>query len=335
MTFTYSGPSISAAFTAGVFNEALRLGADKAADATGEFDKARDAANDTPVPSLLSALSAANFDPALLDESVLNDALAQLDQTFGARSSLLEGVVEEIDAFFNEYFPGVNEGVEQARVALTDMLASSGIVDGRALARLLFLQARNISRRDVREAEDDAIAAHANAGFHVPSGQLAWTLAQMNRKEMNALADAEVTGTGQGASKESSGLERVLNMFTQSRTNAIRSFSTYLARVAASRYDESLQSVEAQLMNQRQLSEAMSEYAQARARIASFELRKLEGNFDIDSRYLGTLDKIVEQQVAAYVDALLAHAKNLGLQAATAYNNARASTGVGASEQIE
>lgn len=334
MSFTYAGPSVAATFVTGVLNEALRLGTAKAADATAEFDKARDAIGELPQPPLAGGITALSTAPQTIDTSTLQAALDSLDDKFNRRSNLLDGLVSEIDAFFNQFFPGVNEAVQLARTNLTTTLGGNNFSDGLAQARLQFFAKRDVIRRNREREEDMVFQEHAAKGFQMPSGQLIDALVVLHEKEMYALADAAIEADAAGLDKEAQALERILRLLVTNRTKAINAFSTYLARTAAARYDESITLLEAQLRNQQVLSEAMFEYAQAVNSVAAFDLKKIEGNFTVDQQYLGSLDRVIERQVKAMVDAIVAHAKNIGTQAASAYNNARASAALSGGEQV-
>lgn len=334
MSFTYSGPSVAAAFVAGVFNDAETRTQAAASDATAEFASARAAVAVTP-DSLAGAITTApTITPTDIDLSVLLDRQGELAASSDDRATMLTALVGDLDAFLAEFFPGVDAAVASARDALTALLAGSNFADGRELAGLRLEQAKDKQRRGVHDAEDKAISSFAERNFPAPPGELMHQLGELRKGNLYELADQAWEFDAAEAAREKEALERTLRLLVSARADAIKAFSAYLSAACIARYDKALAQTEASHRATQTLADSLYQQLAATNRAGALQLRAQEAEHGLTRGYLSGLDRLAEQQAAAQLAAATAMAKVLGTQAATAYNNMRVGASVRGTEEM-
>jgi hypothetical protein len=333
-SFSYAGPSVAATFVAGIFNDAEERGNDKGDDASTEFGVARGATSDV-APSLAAALTTAPVIPeTTIDVGELLSRQAELDAMGDNRGVVLSGLVDDIDDFLTEFFPGVDAGVATARAALVALLAGTNMADGKEVADLRLRQAEAKQVRTDDDEVDTLVAGFAARGFEAPPGELVYQIGARRRAQVEALADVSFDIDMAEGGRERENLERALRLLVDLRARAIAAFAAYLGAAVRERYEQAMAQSEAVFRAQETLAERIALQQQAMNRAAGLQIRAAQSDHGLTHGYLSTLDRLAERQAEAVLQKALALAKMLGAQAATAYNNFRASARIAGTEEI-
>jgi len=334
MPYSYSGPSVAATFVAGVFNDAEERADDLGSDAATEFGAARAAVADVP-PALAEGLTQLpTITEATIELGPLLDRQAGLDAAADARATLLAGLVEQVESFMSEFFPGVEDGVATARAALVTLLAGINMADGREVAGLRLRQAEDKLTREDEDAVDTVLGDFAARGFELPPGEAFWRIGERRRKQLQALADVSFDIDMAEGGRERENLERALRLLVDIRARALAAFGTYLAAALRERYARAAAESAAQFAATQQLADRLFLQQQATNRAAALQIRAAGQDHGITRAYLTGLDRLAEQQAQDVLRRALAMAKVLAGQAATAYNAFRASAAIRASEDL-
>lgn len=336
MTFTYSGPSVAAAFVAGVFNDAESRAQDKANEAADEFTTARGVVAQAPDSLAAGRNTAPTITPADIDIGLLLARQQALDDQAQSRPDdlSLASLVDDIDSFMASYFPGVEAGVAAARLALAELMAGSNFAGGRELARLRLSQVEEKQFLDFDQKEDELLRSYANRNFPLPPGELVHAIALLRTAQLQELGDTAFEFDAAEMAREREHLERTMRLLVSNRAEAIKTFSAYLAAACLARYDQKMAETEAANRTTQMLSDQLAQMLTAQNKAAALQVRAGEIDHGLSRQYLTALDKLAEQQANGQLQAALAMAKVLGAQAATAYNNMRGSVGITGSEEM-
>ena len=350
MAFTYTGPSVAATFTTGVLNTMLDLAAQKDAEADDKYDLASRKVGDLPDPPLgtddddryTTAEAGTTFSPGAvfdadtveIDLTPLLDRQAGYDGVLEGRRDILDTLVTEVEAFFDEFFPGVNEAVEQARADLEAMIAGSNFADGVQRAHIRFDMEQDKLRRGLVDTEADMLAKYAARGFPAPPGALVFEMGQAQRANLYGLADASLTIDEEESRREAANLERALRLLVNTRNQGITAFSSYLAAAATDRYDEAMAKTKRLHDAEMLLNDATYRHVLEVNKAASTQLKKIEADTRLSKQYLDHANKFTEQVVGAMVQAMTKDAQAIATQVATAFNQFRATTGIRAGESF-
>lgn len=335
--YTYSGPSVAAAFVTGVFNDADQRAKDKARESEDEFAAARGAVAQTP--NLMAAQLVPGPPPSqiVIDLSSLLDRQTEIDALADDRAGSLNlpQLVSDVESFMGKYFPGVDAAVASARASLSALMSSSNFADGREVARLRLLQVEDRVHRDSEDREDELIRTFANRNYPLPPGELMHQLTTLRTGQLHALADASYEIDAAEAAREREALERTMRLLVSNRADAIKAFGSYLASACLAQYSRAIAETEVEQRQSLLLSDQLAQVLTATNRAAALQLRAGELTHGLSRQYLVGLDRLAEQQANAQLQAASAMAKVLGAQAATAYNNMRGSAVVSSSEAID
>lgn len=334
MSFSYTGPSVAAAFVAGVFNDAQERAADAASDADTEFGAARGTVAVTPDALAAGLTTVPTITEADIDLSQLLDRQAEISAAADDRATLFSDLVSELESFMASYFPGVDAAVRAARDALVALLQGSNFADGRDVSRQRIGQAEEKITRDAMERDDVLINQFAARGFPVPPGELMHRLARQRIADTDTLADQAIEIDQAEAAREKEALERTLRLLVDNRSRALQAFAAYLAAACAARYDRGVKQTEASHRATQLMTDLLADQLATTNRAAALQIKAGEVDHGLDRQYLASLDKLGEQQANAQLQAALALARMLGTQAATAYNAFRASASVGSAEEM-
>lgn len=351
MAFEYSGESVAAAFTAGVLNMMQSLATayeDQAKEAYTELRTHVSDIEDPPEAADSNARygtgkagtsfsrpdSAFPSTPVVIDLTPLREKQDGLDGVLASRFHVLDDLVTQVEGFFDEFFPGVNEAVEEARVALEEMIAGSNFADGVQRARIRFDMEQDKLRRGLVDAEADMLAKYAARGFPAPPGALVFEMGQAQRANLYGLADASLTIDEEESRREAQNLERSLRLLVNTRNQAITAFSSYLAAAATDRYDEAMAKTKRVQDAEMLLNDAVYRHIIGVNKVASTRLKQTEADLRLSDAYIATANKFVESVYDTHMKSMTQNAQTLATVVATAYNQMRAQTGVNGRESF-
>ena len=351
MAFSYSGESVAAAFTAGMLNLMSSLAQSYDQQAKGEYGEARTKAVEIDDPpkaadsnarygtagagtSLSSADAPFAATPVEIDLEPLLTKQQGLDGVIESRFHVLDDLVTEVEAFFDDFFPGVNEAVEEARQALEAMIAGSNFADGVQRARIRFDMEQDKLRRGLVDAEADMLAKYAARGFPAPPGALVFEMGQAQRANLYGLADASLTIDEEESRREAANLERALRLLVNTRNQAIAAFSSYLAAAATDRYDEAMAKTKRVHDAEMLLNDAVYRHMIGVNKVAATKLKQTEADLRLSDTYMTAANRFTEQVHDATVKSMVQSAQSIATLAATAFNQMRAQTGVNGRESF-
>lgn len=342
-TFSYVGPSVAATFTAGIFNDAELLASQKDSEANAVYDEARRKVGQLVDPPYLpddertsteSAGTTLSESPIEIDLGPLLEKQASLNGVLDSRSTILDTLVTEVEDFFDDFFPGVNEAVEEARAALEAMIAGPNFADGVQRARIRFDMEQDKLRRGLVDTEADMLAKYAARGFPAPPGALVFEMGQAQRANLYGLADASLTIDEEESRREATNLERALRLLVNTRNQAITAFSSYLAAAATDRYDEAMAKTKRVHDAEMLLNDGAYRYILEVNKVAATQLKKIEADNQLSKQYMDHANKFAEVAAGTSVDALTKQAKAIATMASTAFNQLRAETGISGRESF-
>lgn len=332
--FTYSGPSTAATFVTGVFNDAVDRADSQATDAASEFTDAANLVDGIPASNAEALAPVATIAATTIDLSSLLGRQGEIDGTLIEIGTVLDGLVDKVDSFMTQFFPDVEDAVAAARAQLVTLFSGDNMADGRGLAQLKIAEVQEKGERNHAIEEREIINRFAARGFRGPPGRLALALMQHQRDSSHEIVDAARNFDREGGEREASALIRMLELLRNTRAKALSAFSSFLARACTDKFDAQRITTDARIAEFMMLEDSLKEQLELTNRAAGVQLRAKEQNYGISHDYLAAIDKLVEAQAQAQLQAALGLAKNLGSLAAQAYNNLRGSASIGLSESM-
>lgn len=335
--FSYSGPSLAATFVAGVFNDAEGRATAAGVQASTEFGTARGVLGGIPDSRAASFLRGPTLAPVTVDLSPLINAEKQLDNVLDTRAAALglSDLLAQAEQFLSTFFPGVDDAVASARTGLMALFGTSDFANGKRAARLRVDMDQARTRRGLEAKEDELMRTYADRNYPMPPGMLVEDLTQLRVQQLHDLTDKSLEIDAAELARERENLERALRLLVSSRAQAIQAVGSYLAGMCAARYSALMAQTQASYAEAQVMTDALYQQLSATSRAAALQIRAGDVDHQLGHGFLQSLDQLAQQQVDLQLQAALAMAKMLGAQAATAYNNMRASASVQSSEEID
>lgn len=330
MPFTYSGPSASAAFVVGVFNEQLEVANQRLAASAEYTNLALQGLNNTPTVSdiNLAGSGLVPFPPSL-------DGISPAEMI-----SLYQGTSEEITAmladgltyFLTTYFP-LGEELALARAWVARALSTGGTGLNPEIEDQIWQRERARLLKDAARATAQAASTWAARGYPLVPGGLAGQVEKIDQDARDKIAQSSRDIAIKQAEMELENIRFAVEKAISMRTVAIQAAGDYLRALALG---PQLGAELATSLASAKTSMAQALTAMYQAEVAAVEIPVrvaiAEANANVELRK-ANLSAAVET-IRARVEVTQAAALSAGTQAAAALNALNATTGFSANEQL-
>ena len=331
---TYSGPSVAAAFSAGVMNNAWTLAAQINSRFENKIDEALTEAAGAPyviAPTALSDLLMPALPTMDLDPSALNDSVARIRAI--DIDALINDLAGGFDHFIATYFPLGDE--LQAAIDWVDRaLTTGGTGINVNVEAQLWNRDRDRILRDAGRAEEDASASWAARGYPLPPGALSDQVLQIRRDAYVAVAASSREQAIKSFEAELENVRFAVDRAIQLRTSAISAAGEYV-RTLAIGPEMAMKLAITPLEAQAKAFAATASFYQAQLAAYEIPLRLSTAQDDVQLRVRELNQKSDLAVLGERVQAVLAGAQASATQAAAMLNGFHASVGVSGSEQME
>lgn len=331
MAFTYSGPSTSAAFVAGVFNDAWGLATQRSADAS---KLSTDTVNMARTPVKVEAAQKLKMPPvpnALLPGAPLTRA--ELGVMLKEDAKLVgDELTKGFSGFLNDYF-GLSPEFSAAQAWLQKALSVGGTGMSLVVESQIFERERSRILMDAARAEEELTTTWAARRWPTPPGALRAQVARLNAETNAKLAAAARDVAVQQAGYEIENTRFAVKTAIDLRTSAVAAAGEYMRALTLGR-QLGISLSTTRLDFEAKVVSLLTDYY--KAQITASELPVREATYNIDTKLkVDDINKRAEiDALNQRVNATMAAAQSLGTQAAAALNALHAQAGIGAQESL-
>lgn len=331
MTFGYSGPSTSAAFVAGVFNDAWGLATDRAMEAK---DWANDAISRASSPAAIGAtpqvVAPAMPLAPLLDTPI---RISEAQSLFDANvQSVRDKLVHDFSGFLEEYFGSLPE-FDSAQAWLQRALTVGGTGLAPAIEQQMFERERSRLLNEAARSEDEILTTWSARRFPLPPGAATAQLTRLRKETDDRIASAAREVAVQAATMEIENVRFAVGQAVTLRMSAINAAGDYI-RTLAMAPQVGVQLTTSLVDVQARIASTLTSFYQAQIAAAEVPLRAQTTNAELLQRTAEANQRSAVEAMGQRVQATLAAAQSLGTQAAAALNSLHAQAGIGANESL-
>lgn len=329
MAFGYGGPSVAAALTVGVLNDAIAIAQAKTDGVDTYLGNALTLAANTPQvnPAIVDgSFTLPNppslaFDPNQL-QALYNDTANQLrDQ-----------LATDFTFYLNTYFPLGSE-LESAISWVRRALTTGGSGINTTVEAQIWDRDRSRILSDATRAEDEAAASWAAKGYPVPPGALAYQVLQVRHEAHKSIAESSRNTAIKVFDTEVENARIAVGRAIELRTSAISSALDYL-RAKALGPQLGAQLATALVDAEAKIAAAMTDFYRAQVVAAEIPVRIATSNAEFTQRSRESNQRANLDTIKQRVDVTLAAAQALATQAAAMLNGFHASVGVSGQESL-
>lgn len=331
MTFSYSGPSTSAAFVTGVFNDAWGLATDRAMEAK---DWANDAISRASSPAAIGAtpqvIAPAMPTAPLMDTPIrISEAQSLFDTNVqGVRDKL----VRDFSDFLAEYFGSLPE-FDAAQSWLQRALTSGGTGIAPAIEQQLFERERSRLLNEASRSEEEILTTWSARRFPLPPGAATAQLTRLRKETDDKIASAAREVAVQAATLEIENVRFAVGQAVTLKMSAINAAGEYI-RTLATAPQVGVQLTTGLVDAQARIASTLTSFYQAQIAAAEVPLRAQTTNAELLQRTAEANQRSAVEAMGQRVQATLSAAQSLGTQAAAALNSLHAQAGIGANESL-
>ncbi len=331
MAFTYTGPSVSAAFVTGVYNESWDLAFQKSADA---LSMSQDAVNRASTPSLIvSTPQAAVPDvptaPYLTAPMSIAEATALYNSTVNEIKALL---TDNFSAFINDYF-GNTDAFDSASAWLNKAITEGGTGLTPAVEQKIYDRDRDRVLAEARRTERQAVTGFSSKRYRLPPGAMMAGVANIRREAGDRLGDNSRQLAIQSMTMEIENVRFAVERALGLRTQAVQAAGDYI-RVLALGPQTGAAITTSMLDVQAKAAQTLSSFYTAQVTAAELPLRARLSNAELVQRTSESNQRASIDAMSQRVQATMAAAQSLGTQAAAALNGLSAQTAFTGSESV-
>jgi len=328
--FTYSGPSVGAAFTAGVFNLSWDLAAAKSVDALTRTDAAIALASTAPTiaatPTVGVTLPTAPTAPTPLDQT----AALSLFET--AKNEVVTLLTSSFDTFLTTYFP-VGSELAAAQTWLADAISTGGSGINAAVEDQIWERDRSRVLKDSGRVQEELISTWASRRFPLPPGAAAYQLLQAQKDAADKIAESSRGTAIKVFDTEIENVRFAVDKAISLRQIAVSAAGDFIRAIALG------PQVGAQLMSsivdaQAKMTGAVSEFYRAQISAAETKLRADTSTAEFDVRAKEANLRAAIEALSQRVSTAIAAAQMLATQAAASLNALHAAAGISGSESL-
>lgn len=328
---TYSGPSSSGAFVAGVFNSAWDAAQSKASKAQAMSENAVDRASNperVPAPPVI-------YSPVIPSAPTLDAPLTISEATtvfLANAESISQKLTDGFTEFLATYFGDLPE-FAAAQAWLLKALTTGGTGMSTLVEGQIYERERSRILGESARAEDELISLFAARRFPVPPGAL-----HAQRQRLLKDSNDKLAAAGRDVAIKQSELEIENTRFAVTnaislRTSAISSAGEYMRALALG--PQLGVTLATSLVDaQAKISSTLTSFYQAQIAAAEIPLRVATTNAEMTMRSNEANQKASIEAMSQRVQATMAAAQSLGVQAAAGLNALHASAGIGAQESL-
>ncbi len=331
MSFSYSGPSTSAAFVAGVFNDAWGLATDRAMEAK---DWASDAISRASSPAAISAtpqvVAPAMPSAPLMDTPIkISEAQSLFDANL---HNVRDKLVSDFSDFLSEYFGSLPE-FDAAQAWLQKALTTGGTGLAPVIEQQLFERERSRILNEAARSEDEILVTWSARRFPIPPGAATAQLTRLRKETDDKIASAAREVAVQQATMEIENVRFAVGQAVTLRISAISAAGEYI-RTLAMAPQVARQLTTGLVDVQARIASTLTSFYQAQIAAAEVPLRAQTTNAELLQRTAEANQRSAVEAMTQRVQATLAAAQSLGTQAAAALNSLHAQTGISANESL-
>jgi hypothetical protein len=323
MPFTYAGPYVSAAFTAGVFNDAWTLANQRATDATMMSESAvmrastPERINSTPIVAAPDIPTA----PLMSAPMSIADATALYGSTAAEIQALL---TNGFTSFIQTYFGSTAE-FTAAQAWLNKALTTGGTGLSADVERRIYNRDKDRVLGEAARAEQDVLVGFSNKRYTVPPGAAMAALARIRKESNDRLASNSRDIVIQQATMELENVRIALSQAIGLRTSAIQAAGDYVRTLALG--PQTGATVATALLDvQARTAQTLAAFYGAQVTAAELPLKASLANAEMLQRTNEANQRAGVDAMGQRVQATLAAAQSLGTQAAAALNGLHAGT---------
>jgi len=330
MSFGYSGPSVSAAFVAGVFNDAWESATQRALEAK---DWSRDAISRASAPPVLPPPSPIPLPklPGVVPMAT-TDAKAAQAMFDSNGEKIRANMVKDFADFLFTHFGGIAE-FDSARSWLQRALNGGGTGISPVIEQQLFERERSRLLNEAARSEDEIVTTWAARRFPLPPGAAAAQLARLRKETDDKIASAAREVAVQAATLEIENVRLAVGQAISMRVSAISAAGEYIRNLAMAP-QLGAQLTTALLDSQARAADTVVKFYQAQLSAAELPVRVQTTNSELQLRANEANQRTASEAMNQRVQATLAAAQSLGTQAAAALNSLHAQAGISANESL-
>lgn len=328
---TYSGPSVSAAFVAGVFNDAWSIATSRA---NAAMDMSQDAVDRATNPALMPAAPTV-VSPIVPTVPTIDTPLSSAEATAlfmenADRISLelTDGFTSFLEDNFGD-FPEFSAAQEWLHRALT----TGGTGLPTVVEAQIYERERSRLLQEASRAEEELTAGWAAKRYPTPPGALRYQKARLGAEANARLAAAARDVAIQQANHLIENARFAVSAAINLRTSAISAAGEYM-RALAMGPQLGITLATSLVDAQAKIASTMSSFYQAQVTAAEIPLRVSTTNAELAIRTSEANQRSSIEAMRQRVDATMAAAQSLGTQAAAALNALHAQAGISASESL-
>lgn len=330
MTFSYAGPSVSAAFVAGVFNDAWTLAAQKSLDALARTDAAIALATAAPVIATVPAISVltptAPGAPAALSAS---DAQAIFEQ---AKNSVTGLLTSNFTSFLATHFP-IGTYLARAQAWIENALQNGGSGINSSVEAQLWERERSRILKDAARATDELTSTWAARRFPTPPGALTFQQMQVSLAAAEKIGENSREQAIQSWKAELDNVHFAVEKAIALRVAAVGAAGEYI-RTLALGPQIGAQLASAIIDAQARMASVVSEFFRSQVAAAELTLRASQVNAELQVRVGEANQMAAIKALEQRVNTAIAAAQTLATQAAAALNALHAQSGISANESL-
>jgi len=329
--FTYTGPSVSAAFVTGVFNDSWDLATTRAQEATDLSHEAVALAGNPErlpgAPQIPSALV-----PTLPQISTpLSSAEAQA--LFTQNAAQIKGeLVQGFSTFLSQYFGEMPE-FSAARDWLTRALTTGGTGLNATVEAQIYERERTRIFNEASRDEGEVLSDWAAKRFPLPPGAAAAQIMRIRKGASEKLAAAAREVAVQKMQSELENVRLAVSQAVNLRLSAINAAGDYI-RTLATASQTGVNLATALVDAQARIASTLTSFYQAQVAAAELPVRVATTNAELVQRTNEANQRASIDSLNQRVSATVAAAQSLGTQAAAALNALSARAGIDASERL-
>lgn len=328
--FTYTGPSVGAAFTAGVFNDAWDLATQKSVDALARTDAALALAA-SPVAIVAPGDIADPAIPAIAALGAMTPA--DVDARFVAtQANVLAMFTSSFTGFLATHFP-LGTYLANAQTWLQNALTTGGSGINAAVEDQLFERERGRITRDSQRAQEEVISTWASRRFPLPPGAAANQILQLQLGAAEKIGESSRTRAIEAFKMEIENVRFAVEKAIALRGLAVSSAGDYL-RVLALGPQLGVQLSSAVVDAQAKFAGATADYYRAQVSGLDLPLRAKLHNTELTLRAAEANQRTSTEVLGQRVAVAQAAAHMLGTQAAAALNALHASASIQGQESL-
>lgn len=322
-SFTYTGPSVAAALTVGILNNAEDIAAEKMTK-TEQLSNQAIAAADVTVPDL-DSLTPPVIDTSIAPATSNNSRGLILAEMRSDQLEVLDELVDLFQGFMGTYFPWEPE-FDAARSWVNRALTTGGTGLNPLYERQIIERDRARLAAESARAEDEVMKQWAARRFPLPPGAAAHQILQIQQGLRDGLAASSREVMIKQMEIEVENARIALNTVVDLRKSSLSLAMDYVKGMIFS-YTFPTEQVVQSAAAATEVEKAAVAYYQAQVSLKDLVARAAINTYDTQARFVEAKANIELNYVRQKVDALIAGMQSVGTQAAAALNAMHGSVG--------